>query len=82
MRLPEGPTKHAHAPASSRGGLPHASVFFACLASQLYIMTISVLAAYRRLSVGRKLLQRTLANVVEGKGELGDVAEVRRDGKD
>lgn len=39
-------------------------------------MTVGVLAAYRRLSVGRKLLQRMLANVANGKGDLGDVTEV------
>jgi len=40
-------------------------------------MTIGVLAAYRRLGVGRKLLERMLANVTEGKGELADVTEVK-----
>lgn len=39
-------------------------------------MTIGVLTAYRRLGVGRKLLERMLAHVTEGKGELGDVTEV------
>jgi len=39
-------------------------------------MTIGVLAPYRRRNVGRKLLEWMLANVQEGKGELGDITEV------